>query len=227
MPSFILIHPSVWPQYYSTPTAQTGQDGQDRQRSDSIGEPSYRRSLKTVRLCYGTVVSPVLSVCDVGALWPNGWMYQDATWHGGRPWLRPHCVRRGPSSPPKKGHSTQFSAHVWCGQTAGWIKMPLGMEVGLGPGDCVRWGPSSPPQKGGTQPQFSAHVYCGQTAGWIKMPLGTKVGLGPRDIVVDGGPAPPKGAQLPPNFRPMPIVAKRSPISATAELLWLFILICS
>jgi len=97
--------------------------------------------------------------------------------------------------------------------------MPLGMEVGLDPGDCVRWGPSSPPQKGGTQPQFSAHVYCGQTAGWIKMPLGTKVGLGPRDIVVDGGPAPPKGAQLPPNFRPMPIVAKRSPISATAELL--------
>jgi len=35
---------------------------------------------------------------------------------------------------------------------AGWIKMPLGMEVGLGPGDCVRWGPSSPTQKGGGGP---------------------------------------------------------------------------
>jgi len=30
--------------------------------------------------CYWTVVCPVsLSVCDVGVLWPNGWMDQDAT----------------------------------------------------------------------------------------------------------------------------------------------------
>ena len=34
------------------------------------------------------------------------------------------------------------------GQTVGWIKMKLGMQVGLGPGHSVRWGPSSPPQKG-------------------------------------------------------------------------------
>ena len=27
-----------------------------------------------------------------------------------------------------------FSAHGYCGQTAGWIKMALGMEVGFGPG---------------------------------------------------------------------------------------------
>jgi len=26
---------------------------------------------------------------------------------------------------------------VYCGQTVGWIKMPLGTEVGLGPGDTV------------------------------------------------------------------------------------------
>ena len=26
---------------------------------------------------------------------------------------------------------------VYCGQTVGWIRMPLGMEVGLGPGDIV------------------------------------------------------------------------------------------
>jgi len=32
-----------------------------------------------VPLCYQTVVHPVLSVCDVGVLWPNGWMDQDAT----------------------------------------------------------------------------------------------------------------------------------------------------
>ena len=33
--------------------------------------------------------------------------------------------------PPNKGTALQFSAHVRCGQMAGWIKMPLGMEVGL------------------------------------------------------------------------------------------------
>jgi len=26
---------------------------------------------------------------------------------------------------------------VYCGQTVGWIRMPLGMTVGLGPGDVV------------------------------------------------------------------------------------------
>jgi len=48
-------------------------------------------------------VCPVPSVCDVGALWPNGWMDQDETWHAGRPWPWPHCVRRGPTSPSPKG----------------------------------------------------------------------------------------------------------------------------
>ena len=46
----------------------------------------------------------VLSVCDVGVLWPNGWMDQDATWYGGRPRPRRHCARWGPSF-PRKGHS--------------------------------------------------------------------------------------------------------------------------
>jgi len=48
------------------------------------------------------------------------------------------------------------------------------------------------------------------------MPLGKEVGLGPGHIVLDVDPAP---TADPPQFRPMPIVAKRSPISATAELL--------
>jgi len=39
---------------------------------------------------------------------------------------------------PQKGdRAPQFSAHVYCGQTAGWIKMPCGTEVGLSPGDFV------------------------------------------------------------------------------------------
>ena len=52
------------------------------------------------------------------------------------------------------------------------------------------------------------------------MPLGKEVGLGPGHIVLDDDPMgtqPPTAA--PPYFRPMPIVAKQSPISATAELL--------
>ena len=82
---------------------------------------------------------------------------------------------------------------VYCGQTVGWIKMNLGMEVGLGPVHIVLDGVPAPPQKRGTAPapQFSAQVCYGQTAGWIKMPLGMKVGLGPGDIVLDGDPAPP------------------------------------
>ena len=48
------------------------------------------------------------------------------------------------------------------------------------------------------------------------MPLGTEVGFGPGHIVFDGDPAPSKGHSIP-IFRPMSVVAKRSPISATAE----------
>jgi len=64
-------------------------------------------------------------------------------------------------------------------------------------------------------------VYCGQTVGWIKMPLGTEVGLSPGDIVLDRDPASltETGTVLAlPSFRLMSIVAKRSPISATAKL---------
>jgi len=68
--------------------------------------------------------------------------------------------------------------------------MPFGMEVGLGPSDCVLDGdPAPPPQKGGRAPQFLAHVYYGQTAGWIKMALGMEMVLGPGHIVLDGDPA--------------------------------------
>jgi len=87
-----------------------------------------------------------LSLCDIGLLWPNGWVDQYETWHAGRPRPRPHCVRWGPTSPSPKGNNPQFSAHVCCGKTAGWIKMPLGMEVG--PGDIVLDGDPSPPKRG-------------------------------------------------------------------------------
>ena len=83
-------------------------------------------------------------------LWPNGCMYQDTTWYRATPQPRLHCVRLEPSSPPLKGHSPQFSANVRCGQTAGWTKMPLGMEIGLSPGDFVFDGDPATPRKKGT-----------------------------------------------------------------------------
>ena len=90
---------------------------------------------------------PIFGPC---LLWPNGWIDQDAISYGNRLWPRPHCVRWGPSSRPTKGYSPQLSAHNCCGQMAAWIKMPLGMEVGLGLGDFVLdRDPASPPQKGG------------------------------------------------------------------------------
>jgi len=39
--------------------------------------------------------------------------------------------------PKKGGGAPKFLAHFYCGQTAGWIKMVLGMEIGLSPGDFV------------------------------------------------------------------------------------------
>ena len=95
---------------------------------------------KTVRpmLSVHCLSCPVCPVCDVLALWPNGWTDQDETWHAGRSWPLAHCVRWGPSSPPQRGTSpTQFLAHICCGQMAAWIKLPLGMELGLSPGDLV------------------------------------------------------------------------------------------
>jgi len=74
---------------------------------------------------------------------------------------------------------------------AAWIKMTLGMELGVSPGNFVLNGdPALPSPKKGAEPppQFSAHFYCGQTAACIKMPLGMEVGLSPGDLCVRWGP---------------------------------------
>jgi len=56
-------------------------------------------------------------------------------WHGSGPWSRPYCARWGPSSPPQKGDR----APQFFGPFLLWPNglMPLGMEVGLSPGDFV------------------------------------------------------------------------------------------
>jgi len=108
---------------------------------------------KTVRPMLSVCLS-VCPVCNVGVFWPNSWnwMDQDETWYGGLDRPMSHCVVRwGSSSLLIKGHSPQFSVHVCCGQTARWIKMSLGAEVGVGPGHIVLDGdPAPPPKKGGT-----------------------------------------------------------------------------
>jgi len=64
-----------------------------------------------------------------------------------------HIVLDGNPAPPK-GHSPQFSAHVCCGQTAGWIKMPLGSKVDLGLGDIALDVDPAPPKMGQSPPLF-------------------------------------------------------------------------
>jgi len=112
----------------------------------------------------GRSPSPIFGPC---LLRPNGCMNQDATWYRGRPWPRRHCVRWGPSSAlPKKGAEPppQFLAHLYCGQTTGWVKTPVGTEVDLGPGHFVLDGFPAIGERGTTAPLFSAHVYCGTIA---------------------------------------------------------------
>ena len=112
----------------------------------------------------------------------------------------------GPSPlPPKRGQSPlpQFSAHFYCGQTAACMKIPLGMELGLVPGDIVLDGDHAPLHKRGrSPPPFSAHDYCGQTAGWMKLVLSMEIGLSPGDFALDGdsAPLPQTGAEPAPQF---------------------------
>jgi len=71
-----------------------------------------------------------------------------------------------PAPQQKKGHSPHpILAHVCCGQTAGWIKMPLGTEVNLGPGHTVLDGDPAPPRKGHSNPNFGPYLL------WSRSPI--------------------------------------------------------
>jgi len=60
-----------------------------------------------------------------------------------------------PATLPQNGaEPLQFSDNVYCDQTAGWIKITLRMEVGLGPGHIVPDGDPSPLNKGAQPPNF-------------------------------------------------------------------------
>ena len=64
-------------------------------------------------------------------------------------------VLDGDPDPAKGGHSTPHQFwHMYCSQTAAWIKMPLDTEVGLGLDDIVLDGDPAPPPQGGSPPPF-------------------------------------------------------------------------
>jgi len=100
-------------------------------------------------------VPPALSVCNVGVLWPNGWMNQDATWYGGRPRPRPHYVRWGPGSPHRKRHSRPLPTFAIYGRRLnrcpclfwpnGWTHQDATWYAGRPrPGDIVLVGDPAP-----------------------------------------------------------------------------------
>ena len=62
---------------------------------------------------------------------------------------------------PPKGAQPHFSVHVYCGQTAGWMKTLLGTEVDLGPGHIVLDEVPALHKRGTAVPLFLAHGCCG------------------------------------------------------------------
>jgi len=103
--------------------------------------------------------APIFRLC---LFWPNGCMDQDATWYDGKPRPGQHFVRCGPSSPPPKGHSPQFSSHICCSQMVRWITMPIGRKVGLDPSDIVLDGNPALlfPKQGQSTPIFGPFLIC-------------------------------------------------------------------
>ena len=100
---------------------------------------------------------PIFGPC---LLWPNDWMVQDATWHGGKPRPRRRCVRWGRSCLLKAAQPPVFGPCLlwpngWMGEDATWY----GSRHRPRP-HCTRRGPSSR-ERGTAAPLFSAHVYCG------------------------------------------------------------------
>jgi len=130
-------------------------------------------------------------IFDPYLLRPDGCRDQDVSWYGGRTQPRRLCVRRRPRFPlSKRGGAHKFSADVYCGQTAEWIKIIAGMEVGLSPGDFMLDGDPAPPQKGSgaTSPIFGPFLlwpngWMHQDATWYRgrpQPRGLCVRWGPR-----------------------------------------------
>ena len=147
-------------------------------------------------------------------LWLNGCMHQDATWYGGRPRPKRHCVRCGPSYPIKTGHTHPHPTfgpsllwpNGWMDEDAAWYgnrpwPMPRGVRRG-----------SQLPRKGHSSPRLFGPCLLwpngcmDQDVTWY----GGRPKLRPRRHCVRWDPAPPEKRHSPPsNIWPMSVVAKR------------------
>jgi len=136
-----------------------------------------------------------------------------------------HIVLDGDPAPlPKKGtdpHPTLIFGPVYCRQMAGYIKMPLGMEVSLRPRRlCVRWGPSNPQNRGHTHyhPVFGPCLLWPN--GWMDEDA-TWYGSRPRPRphCIRRGSCSVQNGHSGPHLVGPCLLWPRSPISATAELL--------
>jgi len=66
-----------------------------------------------------------------------------------------HIVLDGvPVASNKKGAQLPMFAYISCGQTAGWIKTPVGRKIDLGAGYSVLDGDLAPPKWHSTPPLF-------------------------------------------------------------------------
>jgi len=133
------------------------------------------------------------------------------------PQPRPHCVRWRPSSLPQKGalppnfRPMSIVARGWMDQDATWYGgRPRPRRR------CVRWGPSSP-KRGRAPSIFSPYLLWPN--GWMHQDTTWYEGRPQPRPLLHWGQAHPSQKGTAPNFRPMFIVAKQSPISASAESL--------
>jgi len=133
---------------------------------------------------------------------------------------------------PKTGYrAPKFLAYLYCGQTAGCIKMPLGTEIGLGLRDIVFDVDPATPRKR-THPLHPIFGPCLlEPSGWMDEGAawyGSRPRPGPHCTTGRGPSSRERGTtappQQPPSFRPC-LLWPRSPISATAELLY-FLSLC-
>ena len=200
VPSGILIHPAIWPQHTWAKNWGSG------------GCAPFQGELGPYVCC-----DPEGAQQPPPTLWPISFVDK---WLDGSRFHFVHCVRWGPSSPYRKGHSSlpPFSKFMgariirgpcllwpngWMDQDETWH----GDRPRPSP-NCVKWQPSSLPK--GAQP-LNFRPCLLWPNGWMdKMQLGTEVGLGLDQTVLDGDPAPfPQRGTAPSNFRPIPVLAKR------------------
>jgi len=133
-------------------------------------------------------------------------MDQDVTWCGGTP------RARQPGTPP-----IFDPCPLW---QNGWMdQMSLGTEVGLVTGNIALDRDPAPHRKGHGSPHFCPCLLWPN--GWADQDVTWYGGRSRhRRHCIKGGPSSPiERGTAAPTFWPMSIVAKRSPISATAELL--------